>query len=576
MLEIGSIVDGKYKILNKIGQGGMSVVYLAMNEKANKQWAIKEIRKDGKQDFEVVRQGLIVETDMLKRLSHPHLPSIVDVIDEEDTFLIVMDYIEGNPLSNLLEEEGAQSQEDTVYWAKQLCGVLNYLHSQDSPIIYRDMKPANVMLKPDGNVTLIDFGIAREYKEGRIEDTTCLGTQGYAAPEQFGGKGQTDARTDIYCLGATMYHLVTGHNPAKPPYEMYPIRHWNENLSTGLEEIILKCTKKNPEDRYQNCNELMYALEHYDELDIEYQKKQKNKFAAFAGAALLGLCLMGVSVFGYVKENDLREHTYDSYIEMTERVNTDDEFKEQIMQAIALNPTKADAYIKLLDYFRADELFNAETEEPYLRQILNSVGANGITNSQSMEQDAKGFAEFAYKLGAAYWYEYGTKSGDAVSYTSQKAQATSWFKAVKLIETSKENNAKNYNNAQIYSKIGDYYEKLNQEDKMGDSQVTYLDFWNDLKELYTSEVTSDKTRLYVYKDIITSISNYAYKFQEDGVSAQEVSTMITDIKGALSNMTIDNNSKNLYNAVVSNVENAQRAYEAAYEKLTTTTEEGGQ
>ncbi len=576
MLEIGSIVDGKYKILNKIGQGGMSVVYLAMNEKANKQWAIKEIRKDGKQDFEVVRQGLIVETDMLKRLSHPHLPSIVDVIDEEDTFLIVMDYIEGNPLSNLLEEEGAQSQEDTVYWAKQLCGVLNYLHSQDSPIIYRDMKPANVMLKPDGNVTLIDFGIAREYKEGRIEDTTCLGTQGYAAPEQFGGKGQTDARTDIYCLGATMYHLVTGHNPAKPPYEMYPIRHWNENLSTGLEEIILKCTKKNPEDRYQNCNELMYALEHYDELDIEYQKKQKNKFAAFAGAALLGLCLMGVSVFGYVKENDLREHTYDSYIEMTERVNTDDEFKEQIMQAIVLDPTKADAYIKLLDYFRADELFNAETEEPYLRQILNSVGANGITNSQSMEQDAKGFAEFAYKLGAAYWYEYGTKSGDAVLYTSQKAQATSWFKAVKLIETSKENNAKNYNNAQIYSKIGDYYEKLNQEDKMGDSQVTYLDFWNDLKELYTSEVTSDKTRLYVYKDIITSISNYAYKFQEDGVSAQEVSTMITDIKGALSNMTIDNNSKNLYNAVVSNVENAQRAYEAAYEKLTSTTEEGGQ
>ena len=160
MLEIGSYVDGKYKILNKIGRGGMSVVYLAMNEKANKQWAIKEVRKDGKQDFEIVKQGLIVETDMLKKLNHPNLPSIVDVIDDKDTFLIVMDYIEGNPLSNYLEEHGAQSQSDTVKWAKQLCDVLDYLHHQDPPIIYRDMKPANIMLKPNGDVTLIDFSIA--------------------------------------------------------------------------------------------------------------------------------------------------------------------------------------------------------------------------------------------------------------------------------------------------------------------------------------------------------------------------------------------------------------------------------
>ena len=112
------------------------------------------------------------------------------------------------------------------------------------------------MLKPDGNVMLIDFGTAREFKSTSVADTTCLGTQGYAAPEQFGGHGQTDARTDIYCLGATMYHLVTGHNPATPPYEMYPIRQWNPMLSSGLEEIILECTQRNPEDRYQSCAEL--------------------------------------------------------------------------------------------------------------------------------------------------------------------------------------------------------------------------------------------------------------------------------------------------------------------------------
>jgi serine/threonine-protein kinase len=218
MLEVGSLVDGKYRILQKIGQGGMSVVYLARNERANKQWAIKEVRKDGVHDYEVVKQGLVAEIDMLKRLSHPHLPSIIDVIDSPDSFIIVMDYIEGNPLDKAIEATGAQSQENVIEWAKQLCDTLGYLHSRTPPIIYRDMKPANVMIKPDGQVVLIDFGTAREYKNTSVADTTCLGTRGYAAPEQFGGMGQTDARTDIYCLGATIYHLVTGHNPCTYPY----------------------------------------------------------------------------------------------------------------------------------------------------------------------------------------------------------------------------------------------------------------------------------------------------------------------------------------------------------------------
>ena len=130
MLQIGSIVDGKYKILNKIGQGGMSVVYLAMNERANKQWAIKEVRKDGVQNFEVVKQGLIAETDLLKKLNHPNLPSIIDVIDGDGTFLIVMDYIEGKSLSSILKEYGAQSQEDVIDWSKQMCVVLGYHHTR--------------------------------------------------------------------------------------------------------------------------------------------------------------------------------------------------------------------------------------------------------------------------------------------------------------------------------------------------------------------------------------------------------------------------------------------------------------
>lgn len=284
MANIGQIIENKYEILKRIGKGGMSEVYLAMDRNLNKQWAVKEIKKKARdKNNEVVIQSAIAEANMMKKLDHPCLPRIVDIIDRKNVIYVVMDYIEGEPLSKILEKYGAQPQETVIEWAKELAGVLEYLHMQDPPIIYRDMKPANVMLQPNGHIKLIDFGIAREYKEQNVEDTVSLGTKGYAAPEQFGGKGQTDPRTDIYCLGVTLYHLVTGQNPCEPPYELYPIRHWKPELSAGLESIILKCTQMNPQDRYSSCAELLYALQHYEEEDEAYKKQLKRKLKIFVG-----------------------------------------------------------------------------------------------------------------------------------------------------------------------------------------------------------------------------------------------------------------------------------------------------
>lgn len=234
MAAIGQIIDDKYEILKLIGQGGMSRVYLAMDKRLNKQWAVKEIEKRARnRNNEVVIQSAIAEANMIKRLDHPAIVRIVDIIDDGDVIYIIEDYIEGETLASILESNGAQPQELVIKWAMQLCEALEYLHTRKPPIIYRDMKPANVMVKPDGNIKIIDFGIAREYKESGLADTVCLGTRGYAAPEQFGGKGQTDARTDVYCLGATLYHMVTGQNPGEPPYEMYPIRHWGPHAVFG-------------------------------------------------------------------------------------------------------------------------------------------------------------------------------------------------------------------------------------------------------------------------------------------------------------------------------------------------------
>lgn len=563
VLEIGSLVDGKYKILNKIGQGGMSVVYLAMNEKANKQWAIKEVRKDGRQNYEVVRQGLIAETDILKRLNHPNLPSIVDVIDDGESFLIVMDYIEGKPLSNALKELGAQPQEFVVEWAKQLCDVLGYLHSRIPPIIYRDMKPSNVMLKPDGNVTLIDFGTAREFKSDRVEDTTCLGTQGYAAPEQFGGRGQTDARTDIYCLGATMYHLVTGHNPAKPPYEMYPIRQWNPNLSSGLEQIILKCTRKNPEDRYQNCAELMYALDHYNELDYEYKKKQRVKFGVFVASALLTIGLGGTSFYAHAKENSIRSTTYDSYLLKAEQSVDNSTYEDYIKKAVQLDPSRADGFTNLLEHYTEDGVFE-EAEASTITKLVNE-------NDNQMKADQVNFANFAYKMGAAYWYNYGKITDGVAEYNGMIPQATSWFNQVELVkeENGKTNKAE-YNNAQIYAKIGTYYAKLGaKKNEMGDTEVSYSDFWYDLIDLKNSEILNPKTQLYVYEDFITNIYKYSADFKTSGIEGSEISGMLTEIEEKMKLVTKDASNEKLVDYINRNLSNAWTAYNAAYGSTST-------
>ena len=208
MTELGTVLDGKYEILKKVGQGGMSIVYLAMDNRLNKQWAVKEIKNDGSKSTATLLKSLEREANILKDVDHPVLPRIVDIINENGTIYVVMDFVEGKPLSDVLKAEGAQDQNKVIEWGRALASALDYLHSMNPPIIYRDMKPSNVMLKPDGSVKLIDFGTAKEYIVENNADTTALGTRGYAAPEQFGdsqGRGiyNTDARTDIYNLGVS-------------------------------------------------------------------------------------------------------------------------------------------------------------------------------------------------------------------------------------------------------------------------------------------------------------------------------------------------------------------------------------
>ena len=563
MAERGTIIEGKYEVLKLIGKGGMSKVYLAMDKNLNKQWAIKEIeRKAYDKNNEVVVASAMAEANMMKKLDYPSLPRIVDIIEKENVIYVVMDYIEGETLSSVLSKEGAQPQEVVIEWAKELCRVLDYLHTQNPPIIYRDMKPANIMLQPNGNIKLIDFGIAREYKEQNLADTVSLGTKGYAAPEQFGGKGQTDARTDVYCLGVTLYHLLTGQNPCEPPYEIYPIRYWNPQLSSGLEAIIQKCTQLNPEDRYQSCAELLYALDHYDEMDEGYRKKQKNKLKVFfitAGSAVFfliaGCVCTGMRV--HVNNSD-----YDNNIKQAELSATDEEKIDYYAKAIDILPGNLEAYFGIIEAFKDDAVFSLEEEELFKKKINSNL---------TVLQQNSDYGDLAFEIGKLYWYYYDDgKTENSDNQITRMKSAIQWFEAAC---TYGGEDSSYYTMAEMYRDIGQFNRDITLNVQEASDKGTYLPYWENITKLVAtvseSQDENEIVNLEVYKLAMNAVETYARKFKADDVAQEAMKALLEQVKAGTEQVdTTTDKTEEMKNDILKRLQDAEAAVENAYAKDT--------
>lgn len=280
VIKAGDVIGGRYKIIKKIGQGGMSDIYLASDNQDGIYRAVKILRKtEGIVNRGIYRNVFVSEVNMMKHCVHPAFPKIIDNF-EDDPYIIVMEYIEGESLDKVILKKGGQSEEKVIEWAKQLCYLLDYLHQQNPPVIYRDMKPSNIILESNGTLHLVDFGAARVYKADSITDTMIFGTRGYASPEQHCLR-QTDCRADLFSLGMTLHHLLTGIDPRASGYMYTSVRNWNLSLSKRIEKIVDKCTAINPEDRYQNCNELLYDLEHIKDPENIFLEKGKKTWRMF-------------------------------------------------------------------------------------------------------------------------------------------------------------------------------------------------------------------------------------------------------------------------------------------------------
>jgi serine/threonine protein kinase len=273
-LAVGTTLKGKYQyqVRRLVGGGGMAWVYQAerladdtgQDASTPSLWALKELRPQTQDpDAQAHARTLFnQEARILSQLSHPNLPEVIDFFEDQGRAYLVMEFIWGESLEKRVEQAQSPLMEREVLgWAVQICEVLEYLHSRQPPIIFRDLKPSNVMVNNAGVVKLIDFGIARTYKEDKLQDTIALGSENYAAPEQW-GQAQTDARSDIYGLGATMYHLLANMppSPAFLPSEPAPVSTLNTALSPETVEVIAKAMARERADRYQSATEAKQAI----------------------------------------------------------------------------------------------------------------------------------------------------------------------------------------------------------------------------------------------------------------------------------------------------------------------------
>jgi serine/threonine protein kinase len=260
------LLKNRYEVLGILGKGGMGSVYKVRDRlRGGRIFAAKELRASCA-DPEKAEEALAqfqTEARILARLTHPNLPKVYDYFSLPGKQCIIMEYIEGRTLEQIIAKRGGRPFDERLVlsWVLQITRAMHFLSVQKPrAIVFRDLKPSNIMIARDGRVKLIDFGIARFFKEDKTEDTYVYGTPGYAAPEQY-GTGQTDARSDIFSLGATMHHCLTGRNPSENPLDFADVRQLNPKISKGTAAIVLRALEQDREKRFQSAQEMKQAIQ---------------------------------------------------------------------------------------------------------------------------------------------------------------------------------------------------------------------------------------------------------------------------------------------------------------------------
>lgn len=504
-------LDKKYEILKLISTGGMgSKVYLVQDRKLNREWAVKKIRKSKTSSERL----LMTEANIMKTLDHPMLPRIVSIEEDERFFYIVMDYIQGENLRNILTMNGPQEQSRVIDWGIRLCDVLSYLNGKG--IVYRDMKPSNVILTPDGNLKLVDFGISKDLKD---DSDDPLGTKGYAAPEQYEG-GVVDERTDVYGLGVTLFHLLTNQSPQKYTENIYSIRVINPYLSSGLDKIILKATQKDPGRRFQNAKEFKTWLYNYQKLDNKYIKRQRKilkNFAVRIIVSLVSFTLSGGLYFAYAMQVNNR---FNSLI----REKTISKSEE----AIEIKPSDKRGYETLLSSY-GDEISSGEFSD------FNHLYSKYYSKMSKDDQLAVSM-DIGEKILSSY---------EDKSIRGRLLIAEPYFK---FVTENGDKDFARYDAAKCYVQMIEFYENfVIQDENVIIKEAKNKDYTDLLKSMKKIVKTASKYKGSEKKSLLFSICSLnlgiidteVNTMEEQGISKEDVLNVVNSMETSLNNTNAD-------------------------------------
>lgn len=285
---MGRILSGRYRIERLLGSGASGTVWFVRDTREKgKVWALKELDVSSLSAQEQQEAWVMFcrEADMLMQLEHPYLPKVVARFQEQGRHFLVMERVEGPTLQSVLKEAKVPIPEaDVVTWGIQLCEVLHYLHTLQPPIVYRDLKPANIMVSVRGPLKLVDFGIARVLNPTQAGDTTAYGTPGYAPIEQYLGK--TTPRSDLYALGVTLYQLLTLEEPEQFRFNFPPLRRFAPNASAKLELLLEDLLQKEADGRPESAHEVLVRLTEIRQQRVALWRRLKHQVKTWWGGHL--------------------------------------------------------------------------------------------------------------------------------------------------------------------------------------------------------------------------------------------------------------------------------------------------
>lgn len=313
------MLNRRWQVVERLGQGGMGTVYLANDLNlpnlgdSKRSCVVKQLRDDffRQEDRERAIQFFFREAQVLSALSHPNIVAILDFFQEEGKSYLIMEYVRGKNLHEMMMERGEPfSNEEVIEWAIQVCEVLHYLHTHDPPVIYRDLKPSNIMIDERNRVKLVDFGIARPFEES--EDNTHVVSQGYSPPEQYWGAA--DPRSDVYALGCTMYFLLTGKDSLA--LTVSNPKKLNNDVLDALDRIVQRATQQDVWSRYQSALEMKEELIFLRSKIQPKPKGSKNKVWMIAAAAISLIVVSSLVVAKMQSEHEMVEQEAANYRQM--------------------------------------------------------------------------------------------------------------------------------------------------------------------------------------------------------------------------------------------------------------------